>query len=122
MFAAFSNILEKVGSKLIGLKSLSSKGTSHLGIGVIRAFFHLSGNMLNSNEIFIMWVRTVEIRGKNKSIVEIFMPSIPLDLDFIDLTILITSSSEIGWKENLWMQGLVFFIKVRNSTVYKIFV
>ena len=40
--------------------------------------------------------------------VEIFMPSIPLDLDFIDFTIFMTSSSETGAKENLWIQGFVF--------------
>ena len=99
--------MEKVGSKLIGLKSLSIKGISHFGIGVIKAFFHLSGKEFSSNDMFIMWVKTVEILDRNKSIVEIFIPSMPLDLDFIDLTICITSSSEIEWNENLWMQGVV---------------
>ena len=106
-YSLFYNILEEVGSKLMGLKSLSFKGISHLGIGVFKAFFHLSGNVFCSKDIFIMWVKSVEIRGKNKSIVEIFIWSIPHDLDFIDFTIFMQSSSEIDWKENLWMQGVV---------------
>ena len=60
-----------------------------MGIGVIKAFFHLSGNWFSSKDVFIMLVRTVVIRGKNKSIVEMFMPSIPLDFDLIDLQFLL---------------------------------
>ena len=41
----FSRILEKIHSKLIGRKSFSEVGLSHLGMGMTIAVFHLVGKI-----------------------------------------------------------------------------
>ena len=72
-------IFDKVQRILIGLKSASDNGNEILGIGVIKASFHLSGNILVSKEMLIICVNTSLIRSIKSFNTKAFIPSAPVE-------------------------------------------
>ena len=94
----FSNIFDRIGSKLIGLKFVGSSTSPDLWIGIIIECFHGFGNTFVIIDVLIINLMYGIVTIRLSLTFLRLISSCPVDLVFLSFDIVyITSAASTGW-------------------------